>query len=784
MDGQKAADMNQPTNHLTNQPPNPPTSQPSNLPLFPDSAHIDPDGHLHLAGLDAPSLAKEFGTPLYVYDEATIRARCRAYRDALAAHYPAPGEIAYAAKAFLCTAMAQLVAAEDMGLDVVSGGELYVALQAGFPAARIHFHGNNKSPAELASALDVGVGRIVADSFYELETLARLAAERDAVARVWLRISPNVDAHTHAYRKTGLLDSKFGFPLATGDAARAAQQALCSPHLALTGLHVHIGSQIFERAPFLQAVEALLDFAAEMKPDGFELRELSPGGGLGVRYVESDPPAPIEPYVQALSQAVAQGCQARGLPLPRLILEPGRSIVAQAGVALYTVGARKEIPGLRTYVSVDGGMADNPRPALYGARYTAILADKADQPLTETITVAGKFCESGDVLIRDVRLPRAEPGDLLAVPASGAYNLAMSSNYNQAPRPAAVLVRDGEARLILRRETYDDLTRRDLPLPAMKHAARSSRPFTIVGLGELLWDLLPGGKQLGGAPANFAYQAAALGDRGIVASCVGTDPLGDEVCTRLAALNLTTRYIQRDPSRPTGTVHVQVDAEGQPEFTITDDVAWDALAWTPEWEALAAEADAVCFGSLAQRGATAHETIQRFLRATRPDAVCLFDVNLRQNYFSPGVLDVSLRRATMAKLNDAELPRVARLLGLTIEEDEEDETIARRLLRAYDLALVCVTRGAHGSLLVTERETAVHPGYSVKVIDTVGSGDAFAAAVAHHWLRRASLATVNDAANRLGAYVATKPGATPALPPDVRRQVLQPQAHDPTPTDL
>jgi fructokinase len=298
------------------------------------------------------------------------------------------------------------------------------------------------------------------------------------------------------------------------------------------------------------------------------------------------------------------------------------------------------------------------------------------------------------------------------------------------------------------------------------------RAFTVVGLGEVLWDLLPGGRQLGGAPANFAYHAAALGDRGIVASRVGADLLGDEVCARLAALGLTTRYLQRDPNRTTGTVHVQLDADGQPDFTITEDVAWDALAWTIEWAALAAEADAVCFGSLAQRAATSRETIHRFLRDTRPGAVRLFDVNLRQSYYSPDVLDVSLRRATMAKLNDAELPRVMRLLGLDVTEDEGDEATARRLLQAYDLTLVCLTRGAHGSLLVTDAEAVAHPGYTVQVADTVGAGDAFAAAVAHHWLRSASLEAISDAANRLGAYVATQAGATPSLPPDVRQQVL------------
>lgn len=725
--------------------------------------------------MEASRLAAEFGTPLYVYDEATIRARCRAYRTALASHYLAPAEVSYASKAFLCTAMAQLAAQEELGLDVVSGGELHTALRAGFPIERIHFHGNNKSPAELIAALEAGVGRIVVDNFFELETLGRLATERDVTAAVWLRLSPGVDVHTHEYRKTGLLDSKFGFPMSTGHAADAARQALAHPHLALVGLHAHIGSQILEIQPFLQTVEALLDFAAELAPHGFALRELSPGGGLGVRYIPSDPPAPIETYVQTVSQAVIKSCRASGLPLPRLMLEPGRSIVGPAGVALYTIGARKEIPGVRTYISVDGGMADNPRPALYGARYTALLADKADHPPAEVVTIAGKFCESGDVLIRDVCLPRAEPGDLLAVPVSGAYNLAMSSNYNLAPRPAAVLVHHGQAHVILRRETYDDLARRDLPLPAPKPQQRTG--FTIVGLGEVLWDLLPDGRQLGGAPANFAGHAAALGDRGIVASRVGTDALGDQIRTCLAAQGLSTRYVQQDPKRPTGTVRVTLDAQGQPNFTIAPNVAWDALAWTPELEALAAEADAVCFGSLAQRSAASHETIQRFLRATRPHAVRLFDVNLRQDTPSlPDVLDISLRRATAAKLSAAELPRVIQLLGLAAQEGETEEALARRLLQTYDLALVCVTRGPGGSLLVTETETGVHPGFPVEVADTVGAGDAFTAAVVHHWLRDASLAQINQAANRLGSYVATQSGARPPLPPDVRCQVLHPSS--------
>ncbi|MBL7064839.1 MAG: diaminopimelate decarboxylase [Anaerolineae bacterium] len=437
------------------------------LQLFPPGARVDEQGQLWLGGCLASSLAQEFGTPLYVFDETTLRDRCQAYQQTLAQHYPATGQVAYAGKAYLNLALAQLFDQEGLSLDVVSGGELYVARQASFPAERIHFHGNNKSAAELAAALDENVGRIVVDNFHELNLLERLADQRQIRAPIWLRLSPNIDAHTHAYRKTGLLDSKFGFPLETGDAERALVRATASPHLDLAGLHAHIGSQILDVEPFIKAVTVLLNFAAAMKVShDFELREFSPGGGWGVPYHEADAPAPVNRYVQAVSQAVVEGCRRHGLALPTLVIEPGRSIVAPAGVALYRVGARKEIPGVRIYVSVDGGMADNIRPALYGARYTALAANKAHQPAEETVTVAGRFCESGDVLIRDIALPRLSAGDLLAVPGVGAYCLPMASNYNLAPRPAVVLVKEGQASLIQRRETFEDLTARDLPLPA------------------------------------------------------------------------------------------------------------------------------------------------------------------------------------------------------------------------------------------------------------------------------------------------------------------------------
>jgi diaminopimelate decarboxylase len=362
--------------------------------------------------------------------------------------------------------LAQLFAQEGLKLDVVSGGELYVARQAGFPAERIHFHGNNKSRIELASALDAGVGRIVVDSLQELDLLDHLAGERRARVPIWLRIAPGIDAHTHDYRKTGLLDSKFGLPLEPGNAERALVRALRSPNLKLVGLHAHIGSHIHDFEPFVETVARLLDFAAAMRSaHAFELRELSPGGGWGVPYHEDDPTTLVDRYLETLCQAVVDGCRRRDLPLPRLTLEPGRSITGPAAVALYRVGVRKEIPGVRTYVSVDGGMADNIRPALYGARYTALVAGKAGQMASETVTIAGKFCESGDVLLRDIPLPRMADGDLLAVPVAGAYCLPLASNYNLSTRPAVVLVKEGYASLVQRRETFRDLVARDLPLP-------------------------------------------------------------------------------------------------------------------------------------------------------------------------------------------------------------------------------------------------------------------------------------------------------------------------------
>ncbi len=445
--------------------------------LWPNSSRQDERGDLWLGGCSVTRLAADHGTPLYIFDEATLRDRARCYLAALKRHYPGPAQIAYAAKAYLNLAIAQIWNQEGLDLDVVSGGELQVALAAGFPAERIHFHGNNKTPAELHEALAAGVGRIVVDNFHELALLADLTAAgrspRAAVRPVpiWLRLAPGIQAHTHAHIQTGHLDTKFGFAIATGDAEAAVAQALAAPGLALIGFHCHIGSQIYEADALALAATRLIEFAGQMGARyGFQLRELSPGGGWGVPMVESDPDAPIESYIAGLADAIAAACQRVGLALPHLILEPGRSLVAPAGVAVYTVGSRKEIPGVRTYVAVDGGMADNIRPALYGARYTALRIPAsgprppAPSPRSELVTIAGRFCESGDVLIRDIELPALGPGDLLAVPMAGAYTLAMASNYNLARRPAVVLVNQGKARLIQRRETYADLWARDLPL--------------------------------------------------------------------------------------------------------------------------------------------------------------------------------------------------------------------------------------------------------------------------------------------------------------------------------
>ncbi|MGI6611316.1 MAG: diaminopimelate decarboxylase [Limnochordia bacterium] len=422
---------------------------------------INDSGHLEIGGCDTVDLARQFGTPLYVFDEQEIRTRCRAYIGGLRRHYP-HGSIIYAGKAFLTQAVCRIIEEEGLCLDVVSGGELFTALSAGFPPERIFFHGNNKSLDEIACGIKVGVHRFVVDNLYELEMLETEAAREQTTANVLLRIAPGVEAHTHSYLRTGQVDSKFGFGLEDGRALEAIEVILQSPHLRLLGLHAHIGSQIFEVESYRLTTRIMVSFIGHLRSSlGVSIEELNLGGGLGIRYSEGDAPFTIETLVEALAATLSAECHSRGLPLPRLLLEPGRSIVGEAGTTLYTIGGSKEIPGVRKYVFVDGGMADNPRVALYQAEYEAIVANKARQLPSELVTIAGKCCESGDILIWDVELPPSEPGDILAVLSTGAYNYSMASNYNRLTRPAAVLVYDGEADLIVRRETLCDLIRQD-----------------------------------------------------------------------------------------------------------------------------------------------------------------------------------------------------------------------------------------------------------------------------------------------------------------------------------
>lgn len=430
--------------------------------LWPMTATRDARGALQVAGVSLDALADEYGTPLYVFDVATIREQCRRYTRAFDGVWPRP-RVVYAGKAGMSRALLEIIAAEGLWLDVVSGGELAYALACGFPAGRIHFHGNNKTPDELRLALDSGIDTIAIDNFDEIDLLAELTSGRAARQTVLVRVNPGIDVHTHDYRKTGIPDSKFGLGIQNGQAEEAVRRIQAVPGLRLNGFHAHIGSQIFEIEPFVDTVETLFGFAGRMRDaHGVEIDEISPGGGLGIPYEATDPDAGVEDYVGAIAACARESAAQLGMAPPVLTIEPGRTIVGQAGVAVYTVGVRKEIPGVRTYVSVDGGMADNIRPALYGAAYTAELVGRPSDGDLAPVTIAGKYCESGDILIECVALPPLSPGDRLAIPAAGAYCLAMASNYNQALRPAVVFIEDGESRLTQRRETVDDLLRRDV----------------------------------------------------------------------------------------------------------------------------------------------------------------------------------------------------------------------------------------------------------------------------------------------------------------------------------
>jgi diaminopimelate decarboxylase len=432
----------------------------SRIKLFPPESAVNKSGHLVIGGCDTVELAAEFGTPLYLFDEFSLRSRCAELKQEFGQRY-ADTVVSYSAKAFINKALARLFSEEGLGLDVVSAGEMSIIRSAGFPMDRVYFPGNNKSAEELKLALEWGVGRIVVDNLYELNLLSELTKERDDKTAILLRLSPGVDPHTHHYIITGNLDSKFGLPMVYAE--KALTTAMAMPQLKLLGLHFHIGSQIAELEPYQQAIDIILGFAAEMKQKhSFEMEELSIGGGFAVQYTLDSPVPPVAAYAEAITAGIISGCQRLGLARPRLIIEPGRSIVGQAGVALYTVGVVKDIPGVRCYVSVDGGMADNIRPALYGARLEAVIANRMKDETTGKFTIAGKFCESGDILIKDIELSEPVAGDIIAVPVCGAYSLPEASNYNASLKPAVVMVREGKVRLIRRRETFDDLTRHDL----------------------------------------------------------------------------------------------------------------------------------------------------------------------------------------------------------------------------------------------------------------------------------------------------------------------------------
>ena len=431
--------------------------------MLSDSYSINERGHLCLGGVDAVELAKEYSTPLYVFDEDSIRDNCRAYVNAFRDYYEGEAKVLYASKAFSCKEMYRIIKSENMGCDVVSAGELYTALESGFIPDDIYFHGNNKTDEELAFALDSKIGRIVVDNITELHTLNRIAQEKCVVADILFRIKPGIDAHTHSFIQTGQIDSKFGFALENGEAFAAAEETLNLSNVRLVGIHCHIGSQIFETQPFRMAAEVMLGFEKKILDElGIKIFEVNFGGGYGIKYLKTDRPVKTEESIRILAEAVKENCQKLNLPLPKIIIEPGRSIVGVGTLTLYTVGSVKEIKGVRTYISVDGGMSDNPRFALYNADYEIVVANKADKPRNRKVTVAGKCCESGDVIQQDTMVQEAEAGDILAVLATGAYNYSMASNYNRIPRPAAVMLKDKKSRLIIKRETLKDLIRNDI----------------------------------------------------------------------------------------------------------------------------------------------------------------------------------------------------------------------------------------------------------------------------------------------------------------------------------
>lgn len=422
---------------------------------------VNEAGHLMIDGADAVELAHTYGTPLIAYDVSAIRQQIRRFKKVFERNQ-VDYAVSYASKAFATVGMFQLVNQEDAHIDVVSGGELYTAIKAGFPMEKVSFHGNNKSRAELEMAVDHHIGVVILDNFHEIELLSEILKEKQQTIKVMLRLTPGVSAHTHKYDQTGQEDSKFGFDIQSGQAQKALQQVLANSQLEMLGIHAHIGSQIFEVNGFVMAAQKLVDLAADwQKKFNFETRVLNIGGGFGIQYTKEDDPLAPEEFVDAIVKAVQKQVTLRQLKMPAIWIEPGRSIAGPAGYSLYTIGSRKEVPGIRPYVTVDGGMGDNIRPALYEAKYEAVVANQATAKPDETVRIAGKYCESGDILIQKQALPKSQPGDVLVIPATGAYGYSMASNYNRNPRPAVVFVEKGKAQVIVKRESYEDLVKLD-----------------------------------------------------------------------------------------------------------------------------------------------------------------------------------------------------------------------------------------------------------------------------------------------------------------------------------
>ncbi|MEH7441762.1 diaminopimelate decarboxylase [Bacillus sp. JJ1122] len=431
---------------------------------FQGTAKVNRLGHLEIGGVDTVQLAEKYGTPLYVYDVALIRERARSFKKTFE-NAGITAQVAYASKAFSTVAMVQLADEEELSLDVVSGGELFTALAAGFPTERIHFHGNNKSREELIMAIENNVGCIVVDNFYELEMLRGLCRDKKKNMKVLLRVTPGIEAHTHDYILTGQEDSKFGFDLQNGQADEAMQIALKDNNIELLGLHCHIGSQIFETTGFILAAQKIFEKLHHWKNElSFESKVLNLGGGFGIRYTNEDHPIPAAQYVVEIIAEVKKQAASYSMKMPEIWIEPGRSLVGDAGTTLYRIGSRKDVPNVRQYVAVDGGMSDNIRPALYQAKYEAVLANRALDKPEETVSIAGKCCESGDMLIWDLPLPKSCSQDLLAVFCTGAYGYSMANNYNRLPRPAVVFLEDAKDTLVVRRETFEDMVKLDLPI--------------------------------------------------------------------------------------------------------------------------------------------------------------------------------------------------------------------------------------------------------------------------------------------------------------------------------